>query len=198
MTKLLIATNNRGKLREYQEMLADLPFELVALEDVGISDEVDETGATFAENAQLKARTYAAQSGLLTLADDSGLEVAALNGAPGVYSKRFGGHDDDTLARNNYLLEKMGDVAEGQRQANFRCVICIIAPDGREWLCDGRLDGEIALAPRGTNGFGYDPLFYLAQRGKTVAELPIAEKNRISHRALATQCARDILQGIKD
>jgi XTP/dITP diphosphohydrolase len=192
LTRLLIATNNQGKLREYQEMLADLPYELTTLRDVGIDDEVDETGATFAENAQLKARTYAAQSGLLTLADDSGLEVAALNGAPGVYSKRFGNIADDAK-RCQYLLDKLAHVPPGSRQANFRCLICIVAPDGREWLCDGRLDGEIAAAPRGTNGFGYDPALYLPELGKTVAELGMAEKNRISHRAHATECAKVIL-----
>lgn len=197
MTKLLIATNNRGKLSEYQELLADLPYELVTLDDVGITEEVDETGSTFAENAQLKARTYAAQSGLLTMADDSGLEVAALNGAPGVYSKRYGGYDDDTERRNQYLLDQMRGLAQGQRQANFRCLICIVNPaDGREWLCDGRLEGEIAFAPRGSGGFGYDPLLYLPDRGLTVAEMSSAEKNAISHRGHATACARDILDNL--
>ena len=191
MTKLLIATNNQGKLREYQQMLADLPSELTTLRDVGINDEVDETGTTFIENAQLKARTYAAQSGLLTLADDSGLEVAALNGAPGVYSKRYGNIDGDG-ERYQYLLDNLTHVPQGQRQANFRCLICIIAPDGREWLCDGRLDGEIAFTPRGSNGFGYDPVLFLPDIGKTVAELSMTEKNRISHRARATECAKAI------
>ncbi len=192
MTRLLIATNNQGKLREYQQMLADLPYDLTTLRDVGIDDEVEETGTTFVENAQLKARTYAAQSGLLTLADDSGLEVAALDGAPGVYSKRFGNIDGDG-ERYQFLLDKMAAVPQGQRQANFRCLICIIAPDGREWLCDGRLDGEIAFAPRGNNGFGYDPVLYLHNLGKMVAELSMEEKNRISHRARATECAKAIL-----
>jgi XTP/dITP diphosphohydrolase len=192
LTRLLIATNNQGKLREYKEMLTDLPYELTTLRDVGINDEVEETGATFAANAQLKARTYATQSGLLTLADDSGLEVAALNGAPGVYSKRFGNIDDDAK-RYQYLLDKLADVSPGSRQANFRCLICIVAPDGREWLCDGRLDGEIAFQPRGSNGFGYDPVMYLPDLSKTVAELSMEQKNRISHRARATACAKVIL-----
>ncbi len=192
MTRLLIATNNQGKLREYQQMLANLPYELTTLRDVGINDEVEETGTTFVENAQLKARTYAAQSGLLTLADDSGLEVAALNGAPGVYSKRYGNIDGDG-ERYQYLLDNLTHVLQGQRQANFRCLICIIAPDGREWLCDGRLDGEIAFTPRGSNGFGYDPVLYLPDLGKTVAELSMEEKNRVSHRARATECAKAIL-----
>ncbi len=199
MTKLLIATNNPGKLHEYQALLADLPYELVTLAAVGIDDEVEETGVTFAENAQLKARTYAAQSGLLTIADDSGLEVNALGGAPGVYSKRFGGFDHDTPARNQYLLDRMRDVPPDQRQANFRCLICIVRPtDGREWLCDGRLDGVIADAPRGSNGFGYDPLLFLPDLGLTLAELSDEHKNRISHRARASECARALLRQMKD
>jgi len=191
--KLLIATHNRGKLKEYHELLAGLPYELLTLDDVGIRDDVEENGATFAENARLKALDYARQSGLLTLADDSGLEVDALGGEPGVRSKRYAGDGVSDAARNQFLLSKLRDVPRGKRGARFRCVIVIASPRGETWQADGRCEGEIIFEPRGTNGFGYDPLFLFPERGVTMAELPSEEKNRVSHRAKAAEGARKIL-----
>ena len=196
--RLLIATHNRGKLIEYQAMLTDLPFELVTLDVVGIGDDVDETGATFAENARLKATEYARRSGLLTLADDSGLEVDALGGEPGVYSKRYAGEGKSDAERNNFLLAKLRDVPAGKRTARFRCVIVIASPDGKLWETDGTCEGEIAFEPRGTHGFGYDPVFQVAERGMRMAELPTEEKNKISHRARAAYKARVILKQIAE
>jgi len=190
--RLLIATHNRGKLIEYQEMLDD-HFELVTLDDVGIRDDVEETGVTLAENARLKALAYARPSGLLTLADDSGLEVDALGGEPGVYSKRYAGENKSDAERNTFLLNKLRDVPRGKRNARFRCAIAIATPDGKLWETDGACEGEIMFEPRGTNGFGYDPIFQVAERGVRMAELSTAEKNKISHRARAAEKARKIL-----
>jgi XTP/dITP diphosphohydrolase len=192
--RLLIATHNRGKLVEYQALLGELPVELVTLDDVGIREDVEETGATLAENARLKALTYARQSGLLTLADDSGLEVDALGGEPGVRSKRYAGADKTDAERNAFLLDKLRDVPPGKRTARFRCVIALATPDGNLWETEGTCKGEIALDARGTNGFGYDPIFHVAECGKRMAELSTAEKNQISHRARAAEKAKAILQ----
>ena len=191
--KLLIATHNRGKLIEYQEILKDLNVELLTLDDVGIEHDVEETGKTFEENARLKARAYARLSGILTLADDSGLEVDALNGEPGVYSKRYAGEGIGDAARNEYLLEKLRAVPQPERAARFRCVVAIEDAGGNSWTTEGTCEGEIAFEPRGTNGFGYDPIFIVSGRGKHLAELASDEKNRISHRGRAAEHAREIL-----
>ncbi|MGE5140138.1 MAG: XTP/dITP diphosphatase [Rudaea sp.] len=196
MDKLLIATHNRGKLREYARLLEGLPYELLTLDDVGIEEEVEENGETFLENARLKAEAYARRSGLLTLADDSGLEVNALSGEPGVQSKRYAGEDKSDADRNRYLLQVLKDVPAGQRGARFRCTIVIADPEGRAWSSEGSCPGEIAFEPRGQYGFGYDPVFIVEGRGKRMAELPPEEKNRISHRARAAQGAREILEQI--
>lgn len=192
--KLLIATHNRGKLREYGEILDGLPFELVTLDDAGITHDVEETGATFEENARLKALTYARQSGLLALADDSGLEVDALGGEPGIYSKRYAGEGKSDAERNAYLLEKMRDVPQPNRTARFRCVIVIADADGQTWTSEGTCEGEIAFAPRGANGFGYDPIFIVSGSEKHLAEFSAEEKNKISHRGRAAVGARQALQ----
>ena len=192
--RLLIATHNRGKLIEYQEMFADLPFDLVKLDDVGIGDDVAETGATFAENARAKAEAYARQSGLLTLADDSGLEVDALGGEPGVRSKRYAGATKSDAERIAFLLDKLRNVPASKRVARFQCAIALATPDGKLWETAGACEGEIALEPRGENGFGYDPIFQVAARGARMAELSTAEKNKVSHRARAAEKARKILE----
>jgi len=183
--KLLIATNNRGKLREYATLLAGLPLALVSLADVGISDAVEEDGATFEENARIKARAYCALSGLPTLADDSGLEVDALGGAPGVYSARYAGAGADDAARYRKLLEALKDVPAGRRTARFRCAIALALPDGTEVVAEGSCEGVIGRAPRGQHGFGYDPVFYMPALGLTMAELSPEVKDRVSHRARA-------------
>lgn len=194
MERLLIATHNRGKLHEYAGILEGLPFALVTLDDVGIAEDVVETGATFEENARLKALTYARQSGQLALADDSGLEVDALGGEPGVYSKRYAGEDKSDAERNAYLLEKMRDVPQVKRTARFRCVIVIADAQGQTWTSEGACAGEIAFAPRGTNGFGYDPIFIVREANKHMAELASEEKNRVSHRGRAAVEARKHLE----
>lgn len=194
--RLLIATHNRHKLGEYRELLIGLPFELVTLDDVGIRDEVEENGATFGENARVKAIDYSRQSQLWTLADDSGLEVDALGGEPGVRSKRYAGDDASDADRNAYLLDKLRETPRGKRNARFRCAIAIASPRGEVWEADGTCEGEIAFEPRGTNGFGYDPLFYFPERGATLAELSMEEKNRVSHRARAAQAIKKVLENL--
>jgi len=194
MPTLLIATTNQNKLREYDAILAGLPFELRSLRGAGIDEDVEETGATFAENARLKAEFYAARSGLLTLADDSGLEVAALGGEPGVFSHRYAGPGASDADRNALLLEKLKDVPFHARLARFVCVIALARPGGPLELVEGVLPGVIELAPRGSNGFGYDPLFYVLDADATLAELPSERKNQISHRAQAVRAAREVLE----
>ncbi|MBX0327602.1 XTP/dITP diphosphatase [Oscillochloris sp. ZM17-4] len=192
MHELLIATHNPGKLREFAAIFAGLGLTLRTLDDLGITEDVEETGATFEENARLKAEGYAALSGLPTLADDSGLEVAALGGAPGVYSARYGGVKG--AAQLQYLLDQMQDVPWHQRVARFVCVIALARPGHPTQFAQGTLSGVIELAPRGEGGFGYDPLFYLLDEDKTLAEVPAAHKNQISHRAEAARAARAILE----
>jgi XTP/dITP diphosphohydrolase len=194
MPILLIATTNQNKLREYAEIFAGLPFELRSLRDAGIDEDVEETGATFAENARLKAEFYAARSGLPALADDSGLEVVALGGEPGVLSHRYAGPGASDADRNALLLEKLADVPFHARLARFVCAIALARPGGPVALVEGVLPGVIELAPRGTNGFGYDPLFYVLDEDATLAELPTERKNQISHRARAAQNAREVLE----
>ena len=191
--KLLIATTNQGKVREYKNLLEDIPFELVSLTDEGISTVVEETGATFRENAGLKAETIAVESGFLTLADDSGIEVDALGGEPGVMSARYAGDDASDAERVAYLLLKMKDVPEGNRTARFRCVIAIAEPEGETEYFTGECEGIVPLEPAGELGFGYDPILYIPELGKTIAELGPEVKNRISHRARAADKARKAL-----
>jgi XTP/dITP diphosphohydrolase len=194
MPKLLLATNNEGKVREYKSMLRDLPFELVSLAELGIKTEVDEIGGSLEENARLKAIAFARESQLLTLADDSGLEVDALGGEPGRLSARYAGEGASDRDRVNYLLSRLKDVPEEKRSARFRCVIAIAQPDGKVELCQGECEGVIALEPRGNLGFGYDPIFYLPGLGKTMAELTLEEKNRVSHRGRAAREASKLLR----
>ena len=194
MPTLVIATTNQNKLREYAGIFAGLPFELRSLRDLGIDDDVEETGATFAENAQLKAQFYAARAGLPVLADDSGLEVHALGGAPGVFSHRYAGPDATDADRNALLLQNLTGVPLHARLARFVCAIALARFDGVVEHVEGVLPGVIELAPRGSNGFGYDPLFYLLDENATLAELPAARKNQISHRALAARAAREVLE----
>ena len=200
-TRLLIATHNPGKVREYRTLLADLPLEVTYLDAEGITFEVEETGLTFAENAILKARAYAAATGLLTWADDSGLEVDALNGEPGVYSARYGAPDArNDEERTQYLLTKLAGVPEANRTARFRCTVALAAPSGDGWTVDGALEGRVGDEPRGENGFGYDPVFLVADfdYARTLAELEPAVKNQISHRGRAARNARAKLAQMVD
>ena len=191
--KLLLATNNTGKIKEYRSLLQGIPFELVTPKEMGISLDVEENGATYKENARLKAYALAKKSGLLTLADDSGIEVDALDGAPGVMSARYAGKNASDSERVNSLLSRLKDVPEEKRTARFYCVIAIAQPDGQVDFCDGECKGIITLEPCGKNGFGYDPIFFFPGYGKTMAELPFAIKNQISHRGRAAQKACSLL-----
>jgi len=192
--KLLLATNNRGKVREYQALLEGVPFKIVTLSGQGITTLVEETGGSFEENARLKATALAKESGLLTLADDSGLEVDALGGEPGVRSARYAGESATDADRINYLLSKLKDVSEKERTAQFRCVIAIATPAGKVELFSGICRGIITSKPKGKRGFGYDPVFYVPELRKTMAELTLEEKNRVSHRARAAEKTRERLK----
>lgn len=194
MTRLLIATTNPGKRREYAAIFAGLPLELFTLPDLGIADDVEETGVTFAENARIKAEYYLQRSGMVVLADDSGLEVAALGGEPGVYSARYAGPNATDSERNAFLLRKLEGVPFHARLARFVCVIALARHDGAVEFVEGALPGVIDLAPRGHHGFGYDPLFYILDEDATLAELPLERKNQISHRAVAARAARTVLE----
>jgi XTP/dITP diphosphohydrolase len=193
MSKLLLATNNQGKVHELESLLEGIPFEIVTPARIGLKLEVAETGSTYEENARLKATAFARASGLLTLADDSGLEVDALNGEPGIRSSRYAGEGASDADRVQFLLNKLKDVPDEKRTAHFRCVIAIAWPDGRVEFCSGQCDGIITSTPSGSGGFGYDPVFYFPALRKTMAELPTDVKNRISHRAAAAREARKIL-----
>jgi len=192
--KLLLATNNQGKVREYKSLLKDVPLELVTLAEQGITTVVDEVGESLEENARLKATVLAAESQLLTLADDSGLEVDALGGEPGRLSARYAGEDASDQDRVNYLLARLQNVPWQKRSARFRCVIALATPKGEVELCSGECQGFIAFEPKGKQGFGYDPVFYLPELGKTMAELPLEIKNRVSHRGQAARKLVDLLR----
>lgn len=193
MPRLLLATTNKGKAAEYRDLFKGLDFELVTLDQAGISREADESYNTFEENARHKAAFYAELGGLLTLADDSGLEVDALNGEPGVRSSRYAGDNATDADRVSYLLDKLKDIPQQKRRARFRCVIAVARPGGPVETVEGVCDGYIAMEPRGRNGFGYDPVFYLPEYGRTIAELSPETKNRISHRGRAAALARLLL-----
>jgi len=190
---LLLATNNQGKVREYKILFKALPFQLLTLAERGSTTVVDEVGATLEENARLKATILAKESQLLALADDSGLEVDALGGEPGRLSARYAGEGASDRDRVNYLLSRLSDVPWPERTAFFRCVIAVATPDGEVELCSGECRGMITLEPHGEQGFGYDPVFYLPELGKTMAELPMEIKNQISHRGQAALKASQML-----
>ncbi|HXU03653.1 MAG TPA: RdgB/HAM1 family non-canonical purine NTP pyrophosphatase [Polyangia bacterium] len=193
--KVVLASRNRGKLREIVPLLADLGFELVTVDEVAPDCELREDGATFEDNAFAKARQAADATGLAAIADDSGLEVDALDGAPGVYSARYAGLPSDDARNNAKLLEALRDVPPPRRQGRFRCVAAFVdRAAGVELACSGDCAGEILLHPRGDLGFGYDPLFLLPALGRTMAELPLDEKNRLSHRAAAFRALGDALR----
>ena len=199
--KLLIATHNQGKVREYRALLSDLPLEVTYLDAEGITFEAEETGATFADNAIEKARAYATATGLLTWADDSGLDVDALHGAPGVLSARYGAPEARTdQDRYRLLLAQLAGVPEESRTARFHCVVALVWPDGRVHTVDGVCEGRIGFEPRGSHGFGYDPIFLVAEAGyaQTMAELDPAQKNIISHRGRAAQAAKRVLRDTLD
>jgi XTP/dITP diphosphohydrolase len=194
MPKLLLATFNRGKIEEYRILLDGLGYDITTLAEAGITAGVNESLNSYEQNARLKATAYAKLSGLVTLTDDSGLEVDALAGEPGVGSARYAGQAATDADRVSLLLARLVGVPWERRTAHFKCVIAVATPQGRVEICYGECHGMIALEPKGTNGFGYDPVFFLPDQGKTMAELPASIKNQISHRALACQKTRQALQ----
>lgn len=199
--RIVFATGNAGKLREIREILEGLSAEVCSLAELGLTAEAEENGKTFAENAAIKAREIHEKlkasgkvADSIVMADDSGLCIDALGGAPGVLSARFMGHDTPYDLKNAALLEQLKDVPEGARGARFVCSICAILPDGSELKTEGEMRGRVAREIAGANGFGYDPIFYLPEYGKTAAELTDAEKNAISHRGKALRLMREALQ----
>jgi XTP/dITP diphosphohydrolase len=187
--QLLLATTNRHKIEELRELLRDAPYELISPRELGLDLDVPETGTSFAENAEIKARAWAQVAGMLALADDSGLEIDALHGEPGIYSARWGGRDMSYPERFRMLLARLDGVPPESRTARYRCAVAIADPQGVRVLTEGVLEGRIADAPRGAGGFGYDPIFEVPELRRTVAELSAAEKHRISHRARAVAAA---------
>lgn len=191
--KVVIATRNPGKFREIKGILSSFPLKFLSLEDFPDLPEVVEDGATFAENAGKKARTIADFTGRLAIADDSGLAVDALQGRPGVFSSRYAGENATDGDRCQKLLEEMASIREGKRQARFVCAMAVARPGGRMEVVEGECSGWITLTPRGKHGFGYDPIFFVPQFGKTMAELEPKEKNRISHRGRALERLKALL-----
>ena len=197
MPRLLLATFNPGKASEYRILLDGLGYEITTLAEQGITEAVTESGNSYDQNARLKAIAYAKASQLAALADDSGLEVDALDGQPGINSARFAGNAATDIDKVRLLLDRLSGIPWEKRTARFKCVIAIATPDSQCQICVGECPGIIALEPRGENGFGYDPVFFLPQLGKTIAELPPETKNQISHRARASQRARQVLQQLR-
>lgn len=193
MDKIVFATTNEGKVKEIKEILKDFPIEVVSMKEMGITADIEENGATFEENSLIKARALVKLTGLPALADDSGLEVDYLNGEPGIYSARYLGRDTDYEYKNNYIIDKLSEAKGEERSARFVCVISLVLPDGREFVERGVVEGLIGYEQKGENGFGYDPIFYLPEYGKTSAELPPEEKNRISHRGKALTAMKKLI-----
>ncbi|MGI6285350.1 XTP/dITP diphosphatase [Neomoorella humiferrea] len=194
MNKIVVATGNEGKAKEFRELLKGLNVTILTLRDFPDVTMPEENGYTFAANALLKARAVAERTGLPALADDSGLEVDFLKGAPGVYSARFAGEPSNDLLNNQKLLQLMAGVPWDKRTARFRCALALIEPEGKEHIAEGTVEGFIAYELKGEYGFGYDPLFYLPAYGKTYAELGEELKNGLSHRALAVKNLRPVLR----
>lgn len=185
MKRLVVATKNKGKIAEIKKVLSNIPFDIVAMSNIGINIDVDENGTTFEENSLKKAIEICKVSKTIVMADDSGIEVDFLNGAPGIYSARFGGPEATDNDKNIKLLNMLKDVPFEQRTARFVCAIAVVFPDERSFVVRDTCEGFIGFECKGNNGFGYDPLFYMQQYKKTMAELDIDIKNKISHRAKA-------------
>jgi XTP/dITP diphosphohydrolase len=196
--KIILATQNQGKVRELRELLVDEEIEVLSLLDIPDWEDVVENGVTFPDNAALKARVAVRRTGLIALADDSGLEVDALDGAPGVYSARYAGEPKDDERNNDKLLHLLETIPEDKRTARFRCALVIATPFGEEYLTEGAVEGRILTLRRGSDGFGYDPVFFIPEFARTMAELTLTEKNTVSHRAQAFRKVIPILRDLKD
>lgn len=197
LTELVLASGNQGKIAEFQRLLEGLDIQVHSMKEYPEIGEIIEDGASFAENALIKARAVCKATGKAALADDSGLMVDALDGAPGIYSARFAGEQHDDAANNAKLLQLLEPVADADRTGRFFCAIAIVLPDGREYTVKGTCPGMILRELKGQGGFGYDPLFYVPDMGKTFAQLSMEEKNRISHRGHANRKAVEILRKLK-
>lgn len=197
LTELVLASGNQGKIAEFQKLLEGLDIEVHSLQEYPDIGEIVEDGTSFAENALIKARTVCKVTGKPALADDSGLMVDALDGAPGIFSARFAGEHHNDAANNEKLLRLLEPIEEEKRSGKFFCAIAIVLPDGREYTVEGTCSGKILRELRGVGGFGYDPLFLVEEMGKTFAELSMEEKNRISHRGHANRKAIEIIRQLK-
>ena len=193
--KIVFATVNTGKMRETREILADLDLEVLSMKEIGFNMPIEENGTTFEENALIKARAVAGQCGEIVLADDSGLEVDYLNGDPGIYSARYMGEETPYSIKNAAIIERLAGVPDEKRTARFVCAIAAVFPDGQELVTLGEIQGRIDYEEKGKNGFGYDPIFYVPEFGKTTAELTDEEKNSISHRGRALRKMKEKLRG---
>jgi XTP/dITP diphosphohydrolase len=191
--RVIIATKNRGKAREFVEMFADLKLEVLTLLDLPEESDIEETGTTFAENAALKAEAIAKKYDAIVIADDSGLVIDALDGRPGIYSARYAGENKDDEANIDKVLDEMKHIPSEKRTARFLCVLALSVPQkDLEWI-SGSCEGKILFSRQGTNGFGYDPIFYVEEKGKSMAQLSPEEKNQISHRANAMRKLKKVL-----
>ena len=193
MSTIIFATGNKNKLIEIREILKGTGFDIVSMKEAGYNADIVEDGTTFLENALIKARTIAKLSGQITMADDSGLVVDALNGEPGIYSARYMGEDTPYSIKNAEILHRMQEVPEEERTARFMCAMAAVFPDGRELTAVESFEGRIAHEIAGANGFGYDPIFYVPEKGCTSAELTPEEKNAISHRGKALRKMKELL-----
>ncbi|HIV13091.1 MAG TPA: XTP/dITP diphosphatase [Candidatus Pullilachnospira stercoravium] len=194
VNRILFATGNQGKMKEVREILADLGVEVISMREAGVSAEIVEDGETFEENAVIKARTIMELTGEVTLADDSGLEIDALGGEPGLYSARYMGEDTSYHIKNNDLIRRLSQVPRQQRTARFVCSIAAAFPDGEIITTDGVIEGLIGYEEAGENGFGYDPIFVVPQLGCTTAQLSDEQKNEISHRGKALRKMKEELR----
>lgn len=194
--KIIFATGNEGKMREIRSIMADLGVPVISMKEAGISIEIDENGTTFEENAMIKARAVAAvaEPGSIVLADDSGLEIDALNKEPGVYSARYMGEDTPYSEKNADLIRRLDGVSKEERTARFVCAISAVLSDGSEHTVRGTVEGQIGYGQRGDGGFGYDPIFYVPEFGRTMAEMPADEKNKVSHRGKALELMKEVLR----
>lgn len=192
--KIIFATGNEGKMREVREILSDLGMEILSMKEAGVSMDIVEDGTTFEENARIKARAVQKATGALVLADDSGLAVDYLNGEPGVYSARYMGEDTSYVIKNKSIIDRLKGIEGSARSARFCCAIAAVFPDGSEAVTEGMIEGVIAESPSGEGGFGYDPIFYLPERGMTTAELSAEEKNAVSHRGNALRKMKPLIK----
>ena len=194
MKRMIFATGNENKMKEIREILGALPLEILSMKEAGVSADIVEDGKTFEENALIKARAICKLAGEMVLADDSGLEIDYLNKEPGIYSARYMGEDTSYHIKNKSLIDRLEGVPDEKRTARFVCAIAAVFPDGKELVVRGTVEGIIGYEEKGENGFGYDPIFYLPERGCTTAELPPAEKNSISHRGNALRLMKELLE----